>query len=249
MQRFVSISFIILIAFSGLVAIPAGEQLLDELIGMINPKNSEAVMTQTIETTAGQTRTLTYKTHTANQGEKVLMRYLAPARVRGNALLMTDHSNNIWMYNRRTRRVRKLATHAKRQSFEGSDFTYEDLGSGDVWEKDYQPETDGIAAKRGQKCIKLVLKAKTEKVTYPKLICWLRNSDHFPIQIDYYNADEELLKSLSLKEIKEIEGVLTPMKMVMYNHQDNSQTSMAYENITYNVHFKANFFSERNLRH
>jgi len=249
MQRIFTPILITLIAFHYLPAKPSAEELLERVIQMINPENSQAVVKQTIETTSGQTRTLTYQTYMTDQGEKVLMRYQSPARVRGNALLMTDHSNNIWMYNRRTQRVRKLATHAKRQSFEGSDFTYEDLGSGDAWKQDYTPRREGTAEIRAQQCVKLVLIAHSAEVSYPKLVCWLRAVDHFPIQIDYYNADDEQLKSLYLKDIKKIAGILTPMKMVMHNHQDGSQTIMEYEQISYDVNFTDNFFSERNLRY
>ncbi len=92
-------------------------------------------MTQTIQTTSGNTRTFEYDSYMGMNGENSLMIYKKPSRVRGNSILMTDNSNNIWSYNQRTRRVRKLASHAKKQKFEGSDFTYEDMGSGDSWKK------------------------------------------------------------------------------------------------------------------
>jgi outer membrane lipoprotein-sorting protein len=183
-----------------------------------------------------------------NRGESSLIRYLAPSRVKGNALLMTDYSDNIWMYNRRTGRVRKLASHAKKQKFEGSDFTYEDMGSGDCWKDDYNPVLKGIKKLDKIRCFKLELQAKSEDVSYTKMICWVRVNDFFPIQIDYYDKKNISTKSLFLQDIRTIEGVLSPMKMIMKNNLDNTETVMEYVNITYNVEFDKNFFTERNLK-
>lgn len=227
---------------------PTALEILDRITTQMNPENAQGIMRQTIETTSGDLRTLEYDVYMGNEGEKSLMRYRSPSRVRGNALLMTDYSDNIWMYNRRTNRVRKLASHAKRQRFEGSDFTYEDMGSGDSWQREYKPELKGSYRIGGQKCYELHLIPKKEDPSYSKIVCRVRTADVFPIQIDYYDLEDELLKSLYLQDIRKIEGILTPMKMVMQNHVDRSQTVMEYVEITYDVDFDASFFTERNLK-
>jgi len=110
-----------------------GEKLLDDMINHMNPASSKGIMKQTINTTSGDKRVLTYESSSNEKGKNSIMRYLSPSRVRGNAMLTKNFSDDIWMYNNRTKRVRKLASHAKKQKFEGSDFTYEDMGSGDTW--------------------------------------------------------------------------------------------------------------------
>ncbi|MCK4639840.1 MAG: outer membrane lipoprotein-sorting protein [Candidatus Marinimicrobia bacterium] len=157
----------------------SGPEILNKIINLMNPENAKGVMEQTIVTTSGDKRTFKYETYMGNRGEQSLMRYLAPSRVKGNALLMTDFSDNIWMYNRRTGRVRKLASHAKKQKFEGSDFTYEDMGSGDSWKEDFKPLLKGIEKVDKVRCFKLELQAKSEDVSYNKMICWVRVSDFF----------------------------------------------------------------------
>ncbi len=227
---------------------PDGPQLLQKIIDHMNPENAQAVMEQTIVTSSGEKRTFKYDTFMGNRGENSLMRYLEPSRVKGNAMLMTGFSDNIWMYNRRTNRVRKLASSAKNQKFEGSDFTYEDMGSGDSWKDDFTPVLQGIKKIDGTKCYELELQAKTDDLSYSKLVCLVRVSDFFPIQIDYYDKTNVFIKSLYLKDIQTIEGILTPMNVVMHNHLDNTETVMKYLSITYNVEFDKNFFTERNLK-
>lgn len=226
----------------------SGPEILDKIIYLMNPENAKGIMEQTIVTTSGDKRTFKYETYMGNRGESSLMRYLAPSRVKGNALLMTDFSDNIWMYNRRTGRVRKLASHAKKQKFEGSDFTYEDMGSGDSWKTDFKPVLKGTQKIKKERCFKLELQAKSDDVSYSKMICWVRVSDYFPIQIDYYDKKNVFTKTLFLQDIRTIEGVLTPMKMVMRNNLDFTETVMEYINITYDIEFEKGFFSERNLK-
>lgn len=227
---------------------PTGKSVLDKILDLMNPVNARGIMRQTIETTSGQLRTFEYETFSGNKGENQLMRYRSPGRVRGNAMLMTDFSDNIWMYNRRTNRVRKLASHAKKQKFEGSDFTYEDMGSGDSWREDYTPRLAGSDKLNGEKCWLLEMVPDKEDISYSKMVIWSRTGDFFPLQIDYYDENQVFTKSLLLEDIREIEGILTPFKMTMKNHLENTQTVMEYVEVTYDVTFDKNFFSERNLK-
>ncbi|MCF7885028.1 MAG: outer membrane lipoprotein-sorting protein [Candidatus Marinimicrobia bacterium] len=225
-----------------------GKRLLDKAIDVMNPEDSKATLIQTIQTTTGETRTLKYESYSAEEGKYTLMRYQEPARVRGNALMMKNYANDIWMYNRRTRRVRKLASHAKRQNFEGSDFTYEDMGTGDSWKEDYDPENQGKETIDNTECYHLSCTPKENAdVAYSKMVVWLRTSDYYPVLIDYYK-DGKLFKKLLIKNIENIEGHPTARKMVMKNVQENSQTIMEYEDITYNVDLDKSYFTERRLR-
>ncbi|NQT96896.1 MAG: outer membrane lipoprotein-sorting protein [Candidatus Marinimicrobia bacterium] len=227
---------------------PSGKSVLDKIIDLMNPVNARGIMKQTIETTSGQLRTFEYETFAGNKGENQLMRYRAPGRVKGNAMLMTDFSDNIWMYNKRTNRVRKLASHAKKQKFEGSDFTYEDMGSGDSWRADYKPKIAGTEKLDGEKCWLLEMTPKTDDLSYSKMVIWSRTSDLFPVRIDYYDEGGTFTKSLLMEDIRNIEGFLTPFTMTMKNHLENTQTVMEYVEVTYDITFDKNFFSERNLK-
>lgn len=229
-------------------ATPTGAELLEDVISHMNPESAQGIMTQTIVTTSGDERVLTYETFSNENGKNSMMRYLSPSRVRGNAMLMKNYSDDIWMFNKRTRRVRKLASHAKKQKFEGSDFTYEDMGSGDSWQQDFIPKNMGTEEYDNTDCYVLELTAKNNDVSYSKIVAFLRTGDNFPLKIDYYDENENLKKSLFLENIQTIQGIPTAMKMTMKNQQDNTSTRMEYEEVEYGIQFKPNFFSERNLK-
>ncbi|MFC1548283.1 outer membrane lipoprotein-sorting protein, partial [Candidatus Neomarinimicrobiota bacterium] len=227
---------------------PSGTEVLEKMTSVWTVENSKGVMTQTIKTSSGQYRTFELESYSANEGESTLMRYLQPASIRGQAFLMLNNANDIWTYFPRTNRVRKLASHAKKQKAQGSDFTYEDMGSGDEWLEQFEATNLGAAIHVDQRIWRLQLEGiPDQEPAYPKLMVLVRQSDYLPLQVDYYDDRGEVLKSLYLEDIQEIEGIPTAMLMTMRNHKDATETMMEMLSVTYNWEPPAGFFSERNL--
>ncbi len=227
------------------------EEIIKTMTETLNPEQSEAVMEMTITTSGGQKRTFVYKAYSKNGGEKSLMKYLEPGRVKNQAILMLNNADDIWMYFPGSNRVRKLATHAKKQKLEGSDFSYEDLGSSNEFENDYNSNLLGEENKENKLCYKLELTAKeNSEAGYSRLVVWVEKANYVPLVIDYYHEkDPDLLeKELVLTEVKTIDGIPTPMKMVMYNKLDNTKTSMEFKELTYNVDLPDNLFTEMGMK-
>lgn len=228
-----------------------GPDIIEKVNELMNQESSEATMTMTIITSSGQERTFEYLAYSDNFGEKNLMVYQKPSRVKGQKMLMLNHADDIWAYFPRTRRVRKLATHAKKQKFEGSDFSNEDMGSGDSFINDYSAKLIGDENKEGHECYKLeLLKKPDSDMSYPKLMMWVRKNDFVPIVIDYYDEKnpDRVFKTLTQSDIQIIDGVPTGTKMVMHNRNDNTSTTMQLKDIKYNVTLDAELFTERGLK-
>ena len=230
-------------------AIPTGNEIVEKMTSIMTQKNSKGVMTQTITTSSGKQRTFEFEMFTADEGEKTMMRYLKPAAARGQAFLMLNNADDIWTYFPRTKRVRKLASSSKNQKVQGSDFSFEDLGSGDSWNKEYSSTTLGKEKLDGVDCWKLKsIGISEENPPYPKMIVYVRESDFYPLKIDYYDENNYVEKSLILEDIKEIEGIPTAMTMKMVNHSKGTETIMKTLSISYNWEPTADFFSERELK-
>ncbi len=244
----------ILNSYSMLLAedsILTASQIIDKMNDVMNVDTVKAKMKMIIMTTSGKKRTFTYNSYSKNKGEKNLIRYLEPKRARGQAMLMLNNADDIWAYFPRTRRVRKLATHAKRQKMEGSDFSYEDMGSGDEFINEYESSLLDSENKEGYDCYKLKLVRKEDSDSgYSKLIIWVIKDNYIPVGIDYYDFDDpELLKkSLIQYDIKNIDSIPTGMKMIMYNKLDDTQTQMEMIEVKYNVELDDSIFTERNLK-
>ncbi len=230
---------------------PTADEIVAEVDSLMNQPYVKATMKMTITTSSGNERTFVYDTYSKDKGEKNLIKYISPSRVKGQATLMLNNADDIWAYFPRTDRVRKLATHAKKQKMEGSDFSYEDMGSGGSWINDFKAVRLANKTIDGVNCftVELIKKPKIES-GYSRQIIWVRQSDYCPVQINYYDEADSvnILKQLYCQDIKDIEGVPTAMKMVMHNLQDDSKTIIEYENVTYNEKLPDDLFTERGMK-
>jgi len=249
-RNYIGLSFLILTSWSVLNAqIPTGEEIIKKVNEIMSPINSKGVMTQTVQTSSGKIRIFEFEMYSTGKGEKSLMRYQKPASVRGQAFLMLNHADDIWTYFPRTKRVRKLATHAKKQKVQGSDFTYEDMGSGGTWEKEFISQNLGEEKWAGELCWKLQMIGITENnPPYPKMIIWVRQSDFYPLFLDYYDDKDRIIKSLVMEDIQLIEGIPTAMIMTMKNNEEGTESIMKTLSVTYSWQPPEGFFSERNLK-
>jgi outer membrane lipoprotein-sorting protein len=228
-----------------------GEEIIQKVNEIFNPETGYAKMKMTIITSSGEKRTFLYDSWNKNKGEKTLMRYIEPKRVKDNAILMLNNADDIWMYFPRTQRVRKLATHAKKQKMQGSDFSYEDMGGGDVFINDFIAKRLDDDKMEDYDCYRLELIRKPDSdVSYSRIIMWIIKENFVPVVIDYYSEDDPTLneKRLVQSNIKIIDNIPTAMNMIMYNKMDNTQTEMELVEVQYNLKLDDKMFTERNLK-
>lgn len=249
MKNVLAIMFVAATVIIAQQAIPTGQELVENLTEIMTQENSKATMTQTITTSSGKQRTFEFEMFTANEGEKTLMRYLKPSAARGQAFLMLNNADDIWTYFPRTKRVRKLSSSSKNQKVQGSDFSFEDMGSGDSWKTEYISNNLGPEKYDGTDCWKLEsIGIPKQNPSYPKMVVYMRTVDFYPIKIDYFDDKDFIEKTLLMNDIKEIEGVPTAMQMTMKNHLKGTETIMQTLTITYDWEPPGNFFSERTLK-
>jgi len=227
------------------------EEIIRTMTETMNPDQSQGKMKMTIITTSGQERTFEYETFSKNKGEKSLMKYLYPQRVKGQTILMLNDANDIWTYFPKTKRIRKLATHAKKQKLEGSDFSYEDFGASNTFIEEYDAVRHKDEKTQGRQCYKLELTRKPESsASYSRIIVWVDKEYLVPLIIDYFHDDDPQLmeKQLVCSDIQLIDGLYTPMKFVMYNKFDNTHTSMEIIEVTYKVDLPDDLFTEMGMQ-
>lgn len=228
-----------------------GNQIIKRVNDLLNVETNIGKSEMTIVTSSGKTRTFVFQSWSKDRGEKNLIRYLEPSRVKGQATLMLNNADDIWMFFPRTQRVRKLATHAKKQKMEGSDFSYEDLGSGDSFVEDFTAKRLNDEFVDDVDCYKIELtRIPQSDISYSRLIMWIIKKNFYPVKIDYYDEDDPSYheKRLIQSNIMSVDGIPTAMKSVMYNQNDNTQTELRILEIKYNVQLDDDMFTERALK-
>jgi outer membrane lipoprotein-sorting protein len=228
-----------------------GKDIIAKVNDLMNMDSIYSRSKMTITTTSGAKRTFVSDSWSKNKGEKNLVRYLEPVRVKGQAILMLNNADDIWVFFPRTQRVRKLASHAKKQKMQGSDFSYEDMGSGDAFIDDFEAVRIKDEKNEGKDCYVLELTRKEKSdVSYTRLIMWVHKENFVPLVIDYYEEDspERVLKTLVQSDIEIIDGIPTAKKLVMINRNDNTQTEMELLEVKYNIDLNDRMFTERELK-
>ncbi|MFC2081390.1 outer membrane lipoprotein-sorting protein [Bacteroidota bacterium] len=228
-----------------------GPQIIQKVNDLMNLETIYSKSTMTILTSSGTPRTFEYESWSKDFGEKNVIKYISPSRVRGQATLMLNHADDIWVYFPRTQRVRKLATHAKKQKMEGSDFSYEDMGSGNAFIEEFTAKRLEDEKKEGVDCYKLELTRKPDSdLSYSRMIMWVHKENYVPLHIDYYDENDPgyHLKTLIQSDIEMVDGIPTAKLITMYNQTDNTQTSMTMKEVKYNIPLEDEMFTERGMK-
>lgn len=251
MKTFFAIFVVItVIAFNLQADDLTGAQIVQKVSDLINQPTARGGMKLTITTTSGQERTFTYDSYSADKGEKNVIIYTSPKRVKGQATLLLNNADDIWSYDPRTDRIRKLASHAKKLKMQGTDFTYEDMGSGDSYVTDFDAERLPDEKIEGYNCYKIQLKDNGKGTTrYDRLVMWVIIENYVPVVIDYYDKDDPEIcsKRLLQSDIRLIDNIPVAMKAVMYNNLDDSKTSFEIEKLKFGVEIDKSRFNQRSF--
>ena len=219
--------------------------ILDSMTIVMQPISSQGKMEQEIITSSDIKRVFTFNYYSEEKGKNVLIRYIEPRKVRHNAFLIKNNGEDIWVYFPRTRRVRKLASHAKKQKAQGSDFSYEDFSGSEEWKTDYRVKHI-LSGEHANYLLTLTPKIDAE-TSYDSLKIYVNKLNYYPDRLLHYQ-DGILLKTLHFQDVQNIQGIPTAMSMRMENHAEDSQTTMRILEMEYNVVFEQGFFTERNLK-
>ena len=233
-----------------IVTYTANAQTADQIMSKVQQneriRSTSSTVKQTIITSTGSERTLEMESFSKDFNQSQLSVYTNPARVKGDKILLMNDGDDIWFYTPKTDRVRHLASHAKKQKVQGSDFSYEDYENWD-YKNDFKTTLLGKEKLNGISCYKLELIPTESGPHYSKMVVWVISEKYIVLKADYYE-EGALLKTLQCKDIKKISDHWLAMKMIMTNRQDGGSTTMETTNIKINIDLDNSLFTTNNLQ-
>ena len=216
----------------------------DEIVRKVDDKMERSGSLTKIEMKVYRREKLrkTYRMIARSEGnQKMLMEFLYPPRNRGEKFLKVE--KNMWIYRPK---INKIIRISGRSSFSGSDFSNTDILSVRL-DKDYDARLIGTEDYKGQPAYKLELLAKSEAVTYAKIIYWVSKKDLAPLQRDFYTLSGHLLKTLLLEVHSELFSGM-PDTFVMSNVlEKNKKSVMVFKSYKPNQSFPARTFRKSSL--
>lgn len=180
---------------------------------------------------------------------KVVLRFTAPAEVKGVALLVVNHperASDQWMWTPALERDRRVAFQDRSTRFFGTDFSFEDLEERDI--SQYEYSLAGEEPVDGAPCWKLESRPRQSKSSqYTSSQIWIRKGDYVVLRIDNYRKDK-LVRSLHYSEIENIQDILTPRRIEVTDFARKSRTRLETERLKYNLPMKDEDFTLQGLR-
>ncbi len=223
----------------------AVEDIVRKAENQIRGKTSHALIEMTV-VTPDYTRTLKMESWWVGT-EKALIVIKAPRKEAGNKTLKIK--NEIWNYLRNTETIIKIPPSMLMQSWNGSDFTNDDLVRESSLSRDYRMKLLGEEPVNGVLCWKILLTPKPEApVVWGKLIYWVRQSDVLPARVEYYDERDRLVRHMLFSDYRTLHRRRIPTRWVMYNDRRSGRyTEIRILDIQFDIPIPDRLFSFREL--
>ncbi len=223
------------------------DEILDRMEANDKMESAKMTLVQNAYQADGDVNRSELISYSKDEGEKGLMEYALPNRIKGMKILTLNDGDDIWFFSPRTGRARKIASHQRKQSVNDSDFSYEDLSTRD-FRKDYTitQNPDEKLNERLYYVITMVPKDKGK--SYSKIILWVDQTNFVAVKGLYYDEDGELWKESAMEDIKKVGNYWVAHKMVMKNLIKGSHTEMLVKTVECDLSLPDNYFSEQYLK-
>ncbi|MFZ2331408.1 MAG: outer membrane lipoprotein-sorting protein [Atribacterota bacterium] len=250
-KRFSFVLYLIILALCLNGASSAEQLTVDEIIdrvkeNQIEYENSRTQAEMVIIDKNGKTEEREIIMYQKEEDNKIsiLMRFLSPKNVEGVTLLSADNGDKIYLFMPAYQKPRRIAGASKKESFMGTDFSYEDLGM-DYQNDDYLKKL--LEETETQFIIEVI--PMDEDINYSKFLLYINKEQFYLDKVEFFDLEGTFTKMLEIKEVKiDEEGKNTPIKIEITNIIDNHKTILNIKDIEYDLQLAGDFFSIRTMQ-
>jgi len=226
-----------------------GEELSILMDNRKTPDDISSDMNMKIVNKKGRKRTLKVKSISKDNSKKQILWFLSPADDKGISYLKIEHKNKddeIRLWLPAFKKIRRISSKKKADSFMGSDLSYEDMTSRQ--KEDYNLSIIKEEVIENQDCYLLQSKPKEKnKSTYSKHMTWITKDSYLPIKEESYDSNNKLLKLKSFKYTF-IDSFDLVSEIFVENIQKKTNTQLIFSNLKINRNIKDDFFQQKNMK-
>jgi len=254
MKKFTIILMAVLIMAATLSAQEiTGLKIIENVYNRSTGEDQEGDLTMSLINSRGDERVREIKQYLIEFGdmEKKIMFFISPADVRNTSFMNWSYDevgkdDDQWIYLPALKKVKRISSDSKSDYFMGSDFTYDDLG-------DRHPSQDTHKLLReeeidGETCYVVESIPKEEEYMYSKTITWIIKDKWIGKKKEFYDEDEDFLKTLTVNETKVIKDYIVITLSEMHNVQKDHRTIMKLDNVEIDTGVADNKFTERMMK-
>jgi hypothetical protein len=186
---------------------------------------------------------------------KLLVRFNAPADIKGTGFLQIEHSDvddDLWIYLPALKKSRRLVANNKKDSFVGSDFSYGDIALPKVDQYRHtllrQEKVDGFDCHVVESTP--ANDAFRANSGYSKKITWVRTDNFLETKVEYHDLAGRLLKTQLVRKHQLVEpakGRWLALQREMTNHQTGHRTVFTIANVDASAVAPDDVFTTRSI--
>ncbi|MFH1502188.1 MAG: outer membrane lipoprotein-sorting protein [Candidatus Eisenbacteria bacterium] len=231
---------------------PNGLELVENVYYRPDGDDMQSKLTMTLVNSRGDERVREIRQFMMDSGdvEKKVMFFESPADVRNTSFMSwsyeaTGESDDQWIYLPALKKVKRISSDSKGDYFMGSDFTYDDLG-------DRHPKSDthtvlGREEVNGEPCYVVQSVPIEEEYIYGRTVSWIVADKWVVVKKDFYDEDDELLKTLTADEYPSIDGYWIVTHSTMHHVQRDHTTIMDLDDVLLDTGIADGKFTERTM--
>ena len=235
--------FVLLIPI--LISAQTAEEIIDKAENAIKGKSAHGIIEMTVET-PDYVRNLTMESWWIGN-EKALIVILSQRKEKGNKTLKIG--NEMWNYLNNTETTIKIPPSMMLQSWNGSDFTNDDLVRESNIKRDYDLKIIAKEQIDSVDCWKIeCIPHPDAPVVWGKLYYWVRIKDFLPAIVQYYDEKGNLIRTMKFSDVKNVGNRVIPTswKMISENKKGHS-TELKIVKMEFDIPINAKKFSFREL--
>ena len=240
MKSFISLFLSFLFSFSGI-----------DLINQMNnlPKPDDIKSNITLKIIKKKTKTLSFRSIIKDNGKKQIMWFTSPPSDKGVSFLKIEKENkseDMRMWLPAFKKIRRISSKKKGDSFMGSDLSYEDL----YIRKKEKYSFKLLEEKELENELCYILQSIPNanlKSEYSKHITWINKTNLVPIQEHSFDKNGKILKEKKFHYTK-FDNFWIAEKILVKNVQKKQSTEVRIENIEINTNVDNKIFQEKNLK-
>lgn len=245
----------VFLLFGNTIFAQDARRIYDDASKAIEFNSLEMVSTLNIHDGKGNVRSRQVANATRKFGSvtKSMIKFLAPAEVRGTALLIYDYddkSDDMWIYLPSLRKSRRIISSEKGKSFMGSEFSNADMS---------KPNTDDFVYKllesdvvNGKDCWVMEIKPKNNSVEdengFARKVAFIEKTTNLTLKSDYFDFEGRKFKTMTFGDYrKQSNGKYFAFKMEMKNLLNNRFSEIIIDNFQLGSNLDENSFSVSSL--
>ncbi|WKK65250.1 outer membrane lipoprotein-sorting protein [Lutimonas zeaxanthinifaciens] len=172
----------------------------------------------------------------------------SPARDKGQVFM--KRKTEMWNWMPSIGRMIKIPASMMSQGWMGSDYTNDDILKESSIVVDYNHSLEGEEEVEGLSCYKIEMQPKEEAaVIWGKVYKWITKDEFIQIKSEYFDEDEELVKSDFGYDFKKMDGRLIPTRIeIVPAGEEGKKTVLFLKEIEFDIEIDDSYFSQQNMK-